>query len=166
MLAMSTETARPRHRNTGLRTIAVFEGIKGVAAIGASLGLLGLVHQDIRAIGYALIGHFHLNPQAHFSHLFLNYAAMLADTNLRQLVLLAWAYAALRLIEGYGLWHDRAWAEWLAALSGTLYLPLELKHLYTHVTAINAVVLLSNIAVVIYMALQLKQRRAAKSSPA
>ena len=159
---MNTDTAPLSHSNTGLRTIALFEGIKGLAAIGASLGLLGLVHQDIRALGYALIGHFHLNPQAQFSHLFLNYAAMLADANLRQLVLLAWAYAALRLVEGYGLWNDRAWAEWLAALSGSLYLPLELRHLYAHTNTINAVVLLSNIAVVAYMAVRLQQRNRSK----
>ena len=147
-------------KNTALRAIAIFEGIKGLAAITASFGLLGLMHHDIRAMAYALIGHFHLNPEAHFPQLFLDYASMLGDANLRQVVLLAWAYAAIRLAEAYGLWKDRAWAEWLAALSGGVYLPLELNHLLAHTTAINATVLAANIAVVAYMVLRLWQRKA------
>ena len=134
-----------------------------MAAIAASFGLLALMHRDVRAIGYALIGHFHLDPEAHFPHLMLDLANTLADANLRQAVLLAWAYAAIRLTEGYGLWKDRAWAEWLAALSGTIYLPIEWRHLMSHTTIINALVLLGNIAVVIYMAHRLWQRRAQRT---
>ena len=146
-------------RHTALHAIALFEAVKGLAAIAASLGLLSLAHHDVRALAYALIGHFHLDPEAHFPRLFLDYADLLADANLRQVVVLAWAYAGIRMTEAYGLWRDRAWAEWLAALSGGIYLPLELKHLLLHTTGINAMVLLSNIAVVVYMALRLWQRR-------
>jgi uncharacterized membrane protein (DUF2068 family) len=89
----------------------------------------------------------------------LDYATLLGNANLRSAVLLAWLYAAIRLTEGYGLWKDRAWAEWLAALSGTVYLPLELTHLAHHATAINALVLGGNAAVVAYMVWRLRQRR-------
>ena len=76
-------------------------------------------------------------------------------SNVRQAVLLAWAYAALRFTEGYGLWRDRAWAEWLAAVSGAVYFPLELRHLVAHTTGINAIVLIGNVAVVAYMVVTL-----------
>ena len=148
----------------GLRAIAIFEGVKGLSAIAASIGLLSLLHHDVRAMAIALIGHFQLNPQAHYPQLLLDYASMLGDVNVRQVVLLAWGYAAIRLAECYGLWHDRAWAEWLAALSGALYLPWEFEHLMAHRTAINAVVLLGNLAVVAYMVLRLWRRRAGKQA--
>ena len=144
-----------------LRAIALFEAAKGLAAITASIGLLSLVHHDVRALAFALIGHFHLDPQAHYPQVLLDFAAALANTNLRQAVLLAWAHAALRFAEAYGLWQDRAWAEWLAALSGGVYLPLELSHLVQHTTAINALVLAGNLLVVAYMALRLWRRRSA-----
>lgn len=38
----------------------------------------------------------------------LSYADVLVSANLREVVLLAWGYAAIRLTEGYGLWKDRA----------------------------------------------------------
>jgi uncharacterized membrane protein (DUF2068 family) len=147
-------------KNTALHAIALFEGIKGIAAIAASLGLLSLAHHDIRAMAYALIGHFHLDPDGHYPHILLDYAAVLADANLRQFVLLAWAYAAIRLTEAYGLWNDRKWAEWLAALASGIYLPLEVNHLLVHTTAINAAVLIGNAAVVVYMARRLWRTKA------
>lgn len=148
-------------KRTALHAIALFEAVKGCAAIAASLGLLSLAHHDVRAMAYALIGHFHLDPDAHYPRVLLDYASMLGDANLRLVVLLAWGYAALRLTEGWGLWRDRAWAEWLAALSGAIYLPLELQHLIGHPSLINAAVLLGNGLVVAYMVWRLWQRRTA-----
>ncbi len=142
-----------------LLTIAVFEAVKGVAAIAASLGLLSLAHKDVRRIAYALIGHFHLDPEAHYPQLLIETANWIATSNFYSLLAVAVLYAVIRLVEAYGLWKDRAWAEWLAALSGSLYLPLEVNHLIAHTTTINACVLIGNLAVVIFMVFRLKKRR-------
>jgi uncharacterized membrane protein (DUF2068 family) len=48
----------------------------------------------------------------------------------------------------------------IAALSGGLYLPLEVNHLVQHTTAINGMVLIGNVVVVAYMVLRLWRRRA------
>jgi len=142
-----------------LRLIAVFEAVKGFAAISASMGLLSLAHHDVQALAQALIGHFHLDPHAHYPRMLLDEAALLASANLRQVVSLLWAYSGIRLSEAYGLWRDRAWAEWLAAVSGAVYLPLEVSHLLQRTTWINAGVLALNVAVVAYMVLRLRRRR-------
>jgi uncharacterized membrane protein (DUF2068 family) len=154
-----TDSRQPHNQSKALHAIALFEGVKGLAAITASVGLLSLAHHDVRAMAYALIGHFHLDPDAHYPRILLNDATLLANANLRQAVLLAWAYAAIRLTEGYGLWKDRAWAEWLAAASGAVYLPLELSHMLARTTVINGIVLTGNMAVVAYMVVRLRRRR-------
>jgi uncharacterized membrane protein (DUF2068 family) len=154
-----TDSRQPHNQSKALHAIALFEGVKGLAAITASVGLLSLAHHDVRAMAYALIGHFHLDPDAHYPRILLNDATLLANANLRQAVLLAWAYAAIRLTEGYGLWKDRAWAEWLAAASGAVYLPLELSHMVARTTFINGMVLTGNMAVVAYMVVRLRRRR-------
>ena len=152
----------PATSRRALHAIAFFEGFKGIAAIAASVGLLGLAHHDLRQLAYALIGHFHLNADAHYPKLLLTYAELLGNENLRTVVALAWAYAAIRLAEAYGLWKDRAWAEWLAVLSGALYVPIEVSHLLKHVTPIHAAVLVGNVAGVAYMVWRLTRRRAAR----
>ncbi len=153
-------------RAATLHLIALFEALKGFAAIAASLGLLSLVHHDIQATAHALIGYFHLDPEAHYPRMLLDDATLLANANLRQVVLLLWGYSGIRLSEAYGLWKDRAWAEWLAAVSGAMYLPLEVSHLLHSTTWINAGVLVLNLAVVAYMVVRLRQRRAQSPAPA
>ena len=148
------------NQTTTLHLIALFEALKGVAAIAASLGLLSLAHHDMQALAHALIGHFHWDPEAHYPRMLLDQAALLANTDLRQPVVLLGAYSAIRLAEAYGLWRDRAWAEWLAAVSGAVYLPLEISHLMHRTTWLNAGVLALNLAVVAYMVVCLRRRRA------
>lgn len=160
-------TQSPLHstENKALHAIALFEGVKGIAAITASIRLLSLVHHDVRAMAFSLIGRFHLDPQAHYPRMLLNDATWLANENLRQAVMLAWAYAAIRLVESYGLWKDRAWAEWLASFSGAVYLPFELRHFVQNTTVINGLVLIGNVGVVAYMVIRLRRRRKTLTNP-
>jgi len=146
---------------TALRAIAFFEAVKGFAALTAGAGLLSLAHRDVRAIAYALIGHFHLDPDGHYPKMLLDDAALLGNANIRDAVLLALVYATVRFLESYGLWRDLAWAEWLATLSGGIYLPIEIDHLLKHATLVNGAVLACNIAIVAFMCYRLLQRRAA-----
>jgi uncharacterized membrane protein (DUF2068 family) len=138
-----------------LRTIAVFEAIKGAAALAASLGFFSLLHHNLHAFAVALIGHFGLNPGDHYPAIVLRYADLLSDQSLRNLVLLAAGYVALRFTEAYGLWMQRRWGEWLGALSGALYVPFELRHLLHSPTTASVVVLAGNVLVVAYLALRL-----------
>jgi len=151
-------TPRARRQRGALHAIAVFEGVKGVAALAASFGMLELVHHDVRHLAVALIGHYAWDPAGRYPALLLHYADALQDANLRNLLLVAWGYAAIRLAEGYGLWRDRVWAEWLAALSGALYVPFEAQHLWHRPNLINALVLAGNLCVVAYMVWRLWKR--------
>ncbi|HUN92933.1 MAG TPA: DUF2127 domain-containing protein [Burkholderiaceae bacterium] len=138
-----------------MRTIAIFEAAKGIGALAASLGFLSLLHHDLHRIAVDLISHFGLDPGAHYPAILVRYADVLANANVRQLVLLASGYVAIRLAEAHGLWHQRRWGEWLGALSGALYVPFEVRHLLHRPTALSAGVLLFNVAVVAFLAFQL-----------
>jgi uncharacterized membrane protein (DUF2068 family) len=68
------------------------------------------------------------------------------------------------LVEGYGLWKDRAWAEWLAEVSVAVYLTIELSHLIGSATPVNAAVLASNVAVLAHTVIRLLRRRAQRAA--
>jgi uncharacterized membrane protein (DUF2068 family) len=149
----------PVAKRRALRTIAVFEAIKGIAALAASMGLLSLAHHDVRHLAAELIGHFGQKFGARLSAILLHDADLLHDANLRSLLLLAIGYISLRLIEAYGLWHDLEWGEWIAALSGALYIPFEIRHLMYRPSFMGAVVLVGNVFVVGFLAWQLWRKR-------
>ncbi len=60
-------------------------------------------------------------------------------------------YATVRFAEAYGLWFGRRWAEWLAALSGGIYVPVEIYELTRGVSWIKVAALLLNAAIVVYL---------------
>jgi uncharacterized membrane protein (DUF2068 family) len=115
-------------------------------------------------LALALIGHIGLDPEAHYASLLLHYADLLHDANLRALFGLVTLYVALRLTEAWGLWHERRWGEWLAALSGGLYVPFELRHLLHRPTVTNGLVLAVNVAVVAFLGWQLWRDRHARAA--
>ena len=151
-------------RFAGLRVIAAVEGAKGALVLAMGAGLHHLVHHDVRAFAVHLLHQFHLNPASHYPSIFLNATENLTDARLQMLALGALAYAALRFIEAYGLWRTQRWAEWLAAVSGGIYIPFELYHIGLHVTAVKLGLLAVNVAIVAYMASILWQSRASAPS--
>jgi len=151
--------AHPVAKRRTLRTIAIFEAIKGIAALAAIVGVLNLMNRDVRHLAVELIGRFGFNPDAHYPSLLLHYADLLPGANVRLMVFLAFGYIILRLLEAYGLWNDRVWGEWLGALSGGIYIPFEIGELMHRPSVIIAVVLASNIFVVGFLVFLLWRRR-------
>lgn len=142
-----------------LRSIALFEGFKGLAAFFIGVGLVNLLHHDLRRLLLELAGHFGLDPAQPFPALLLRWTDVLNNTPLDTLELLLAAYLVTRLVEAYGLWHRHAWGEWLGALSGGLYVPFELHHLWHSPSALSAAVLTVNLLIVGFLARQIWQRR-------
>ena len=83
--------------------------------------------------------------------MFLRLLENVSNSQLWALAGFAALYASLRFIEAYGLWRGRRWAEWLAALSGGIYVPVEIYELTRGVSWIKLAALILNAAVVAYM---------------
>ena len=135
----------------GLRAVAVVEALKGVIALLAGFGLTRLVHRDVAHAAHALIDRLHLDATRKFPHIFLQLAENTTDAQLWGLAALALAYALLRFAEAYGLWRERTWGEWIAAVSGAIYVPVEIYELARSVTWIRVCALILNAGVVAYM---------------
>jgi uncharacterized membrane protein (DUF2068 family) len=134
-----------------LRAVALFEALKGALALTAGWGVLALFHGDAQRFADALVGRLHLNPAKSTPQVFLRLLENISDSQLWALAAFAALYAGLRFIEAYGLWRGRRWAEWIAALSGGIYVPVEIYELTRGVSWIKVAALLLNAAVVAYM---------------
>jgi uncharacterized membrane protein (DUF2068 family) len=146
---------------SGVRFVALVEALKGALVLAAGLGLFALVHRHAQSAADGLVTHFHLNPASRYPRIFIDAARSMTDARLWLLAAAAAGYATLRFVESYGLWRKRRWAEWLAALSGGAYIPIELYELWEGVSSIKLGLLALNVAIVAYMALVLRRARPA-----
>jgi len=138
-----------RARLQALRTVALMEFVKGLLVLAAALGIAFFV--DAKDVAGWFLQSLHISPDRHVAQLLLRLAGRLSDAKVWVVVVAACAYSGLRFVEAYGLWRARAWAEWVALISGTLYLPFEVRLLVHRVSLLHVGFLVVNLAVVAFM---------------
>lgn len=146
-----------------LRAVASLELAKGLAAVAGIFGILFLVHKDPGDVADWCLTVLHISPDHHFAQVFLDWADSLTDKKLWVVAGVAAIYSILRFVEAYGLWKARAWAEWIALVSGTLYVPFEVFKIVTRPSLFHISLLVVNLAVILYMAYVLWETRTAKA---
>ncbi len=109
------------------------------------------MNRDIAEFAEDLVGFLHLNSEGRLAHRIVETITKLNPSNIKLFFILSLVYATVRFVEAYGLWRLRAWAEWFAIISGSLYIPIELYELIHKPTFTRAGILIVNIAVVIYL---------------
>jgi uncharacterized membrane protein (DUF2068 family) len=137
----------------------LFEAAKGALVLMAGFGLFELMHRDAEHVADLLSRRLHLNPAREHARIFLELLSNLSSTRLWLFAALALTYSCVRFIEACGLWRNRAWAKWFAALSGAIYVPFELYELYVGPSRLKLAALIINLAVVAYMVHSIRKKK-------
>jgi uncharacterized membrane protein (DUF2068 family) len=156
MLPPALKIDSPRGQKNVLRAVASVELIKGIFVLALGIVAILLLHKDTWVIAESILALLHVNTDRRSAQMFLDFADDLTDARLWAAAGMAFGYSVLRFAEGYGLWNQRVWAEWLAFGSGTLFLPLEIRALLHGVTTIRVMFLVVNLGVIGYMFLLLR----------
>jgi uncharacterized membrane protein (DUF2068 family) len=144
--------AERHRRRAALRAVATLELTKGLVVLLLGFGAVSMVHKDAWDTAEALLRFLHVNPDHHhYAQVFLNLADNVTDKKLWAVAAGAAAYSIVRFVEAYGLWLQRAWAEWFALISGALYVPFEAYEVVRRTTLIHVAVLVINLVIVLYM---------------
>ena len=75
------------------------------------------------------------------------------------IALLAFGISFLRYVEAIGIWLDKDWAEWLAVLTGFIYIPLGVNVLVHKFSWLILLLLMINLIVVLYLLYVLWKKR-------
>lgn len=159
MLSPVTKIDLHRAQKSLLRAVATLEFVKGVFVLLIGICAILLVRKDVWLMAESLLALLHISTDRHSAQIFLDFADNLTDTRLWAAAKLAFVYSALRFVEGYGLWRQRTWAEWVAFGSGTLLIPLEVRQLLRGITVLRSLLFALNIGVVLYMFYLLRDGR-------
>lgn len=148
------------------KLVALFEASKAAFMAMAALGCLSLLHRDVHTLAVRGLEVFHFNLAGHYPQLLLRAADFVTDGWLWALAAALVVDSALRFAEAYGLWEQRKWAEWLAVISGGIYLPFEIYELAIGFNTLKLSAFILNVAIIAYMGRTLMLRHAASHNPA
>lgn len=148
-----------RSRNKGLLAIALFKWLKGALLIVLAFGFLKLLHQDVAEVVEGFANKIGVDPDNRYLGAFLAKLNLLDDRKLKALSGLTFAYSALFLTEGTGLFFEKRWAEFLTIIVTASFMPLEFYELFKIPTIVKSLVLALNLGIVVFLIVTLRRPR-------
>ncbi|MGH8123665.1 MAG: DUF2127 domain-containing protein [Rudaea sp.] len=140
-----------RINHPALRYIAVYKFLKALGLLLLAAVAFGFVHTPWLERAADWVARLPIRS----GHLFvMRWMDQLLGLSPRKFELIgtgACAYAALFLVEGWGLWCGKRWAEYLTVFATASLIPFEVWENFHHLTWLKIAVLALNIAIVIYL---------------
>ncbi len=141
-----------------LKLIALFRWSKALVLIGAALGAMRLLRPGAARQLAAWAMQLPIAEQHRFVSEAIAKLTHLDTSRMEWIVAGLFAYAALFLVEGTGLWLGKRWGEWLTIVATTSFIPFEVYELWRRATIFRGAFLAANVAIVIYLVWRIRQR--------
>lgn len=149
----------PRKHNRLLVLIAAYKVVQALLFASVGVGALRLLHKDAGDVLAQVTTDLRFNPESRFVNFILDEAALLNDPLLRRIGLVAFSYAGVSLVEGIGLFLEKAWAEYLTLVITASFLPWEVFEVLRRLTWVRVALLLANTLVFIYLLILVSTRK-------
>jgi uncharacterized membrane protein (DUF2068 family) len=149
--------AKTPHR--ALRLIAAYKAIKALALLVAAIAAFGLIGDGNLETLFAWVMQL---PIHHGHDLLVGTIDKLFGLGPRKFLAIGVVlciYAAVFLVEGWGLWRERRWAEYLTVIVTASLIPLEVWEIFHHLTWLKIFALIVNVAILLYLIALLRRER-------
>ena len=124
---------------------------KALLLTGLAFGIFRSINQDMADTVRRITLHLRIDPENSFIRLLLEKIANIDPHTLRTIGLVTFVYAGLLYVEGVGLWLNQAWAEYLLIVATASFVPWEAKALIVNFSWERLVLILLNLAVLLYV---------------
>jgi uncharacterized membrane protein (DUF2068 family) len=151
----------PAKKRLGLRIIAVGKLLKTVTLLVTGVLALALRGGSPPDALLRVARVFRIDEGRHL-HRAIESLSGVSSRQLEEIGLATFVYAALFGTEGIGLWLEKKWAEYFTLVITTSFIPLEIYEIVRRPAPLRVVVLVLNVAVLVYLVVQLR-RQAAES---
>jgi uncharacterized membrane protein (DUF2068 family) len=152
-------TQKTKKQGRGLLLIAAFKILKGLLLMAVGFGALHFLHRDLAVAIARWVDLLRIDPHSHYLHWILGKVANVDEKKMRELSVGTFFYSALFLCEGTGLALRKRWAEYLTIISTASLMPIEILEIHKSPSAAKVVLLLLNLAVVVYLVRELRTMR-------
>ena len=124
---------------------------KALLLTGLAFGIFRSINQDMADTVRRITLHLRIDPENSFIRLLLEKITNIDPHTLRTIGLVTFVYAGLLYVEGVGLWLNQAWAEYLLIVATASFVPWEAKALIVNFSWERLVLILLNLAVLLYV---------------
>lgn len=142
----------PHQSDAMLRVIGGFKLLKTLTLIAAGIGMFSFGEH-----GSSLGWQTHVDPGNHYVNEVLAKLSATSPHEIEELGVGCFVYAAMFGTEGMGLVFRKVWAEYVTIVITGSFIPLEVYEMIHHGSWVKAVVIVVNVAIVVYLVLRLRR---------
>lgn len=140
--------------------IGLFRLLKAALLFAVGFGLHRMLKHDAEQFLRECVHAVRFDPENRHIHAAIAKVTGLSPKRLRELSVGTFAYGSLFAVEGIGLVLRKRWAEYLTVISTSVFLPLEVYELIHRPRPAKAIILVLNLAIVVYLIIGLYRSRA------
>ncbi|NNM86834.1 MAG: DUF2127 domain-containing protein [Phycisphaerales bacterium] len=140
-----------RHHNKVLLIIAIFKLLKASAVATAGVTAIVFRNADLAKAFRQWVNYFRMDPNNHFINGVIHRLANVHAHQLEMLAVGSFMYAAMFMVEGFGLYFEKPWAEYLVIVNTFLLVPVEVFELIKKPSWVKVLLLAGNLAIVAYL---------------
>lgn len=148
-----------RKRRGGYELIGALKIAEAVLLAAAGFGIFRLLNKDLGGMLQAFVIRIHLDPENLYVHQIVGRLSSIDQARLKTIGAGTFFYAVLELVEGVGLILRRKWASYLTIVATGLLLFPEGYELSHKVNALRIIVLIVNLAILVYLIVNLRRER-------
>lgn len=135
-----------------LRLIIIEKLLLGLLFAAISFGIFTLINKDMLVFTDHLVVFLNLDIEKAYVQELVDWLTNIRGDTIIGISTGMFVLGSLNLMEGYGLYRRRRWAEWLTVIATSLFIPLELYEVAQKQTTIRIGALVINVAIVYYLA--------------
>ncbi|HEV2618790.1 MAG TPA: DUF2127 domain-containing protein [Acidobacteriaceae bacterium] len=147
-----------RSRDRGLLAIGIFKLVEAVFFFLVGIGVLHLIHRDLGDAALRLAERLRMHTDGRVMTWVLDHVDDVTARRLKQIGAATFLYGGLRVTEGVGLVLEKVWAEYLTIGVTVSFLPWEMYEIFRRPDMLRLCLLVTNFAVLIYLAWSLDRR--------
>ena len=151
-----------QERHAALRLIAIYKVVKMCFLLAVAAAAFGLVREARFDAFTAWIEQLPIHHGHGFLVQIIDRFLELGPRKFLAIGIAACIYAAVFAIEGWGLWYEKRWAEYLTTIVTASLIPIELWEIDRHFGWTKVVALIANVAIVIYLIYLLRRPAAGR----
>lgn len=164
MQETSTTQNPVKHHDKGLLAIGVLKLVEAVFFFLVGVGVIHFIHRDLGDAAVRLAERLRMDIDGRLMTWILDHLDDVTAHRLKQIGVVTFMYAGLRVAEGIGLVMEKVWAEHLTVGVTTSFLPWELYEICRKPDLIRIGLLLVNLMVLAYLLWLLRRNRRAAVS--
>jgi uncharacterized membrane protein (DUF2068 family) len=150
-VATKSHSSKRHKHDKILWLIGAWKIFYGLLLLGVGIGAFNLIGKNLSAELWKLVERWNIDFHNYYVQLLFRKAAEMDGKRLYALTFMTFGYAMLFFIQGIGLILDRHWAKWLVIVVTGSFIPGEIYHLLRQFNWLDFILLILNVACIIYL---------------